>query len=116
MFQELKKSVYCCSSVASLVLNGDCCLPPCLVHCCRDKTPEEADMQKEVEELRVKLDGLKELTPGETDTINELAGELDDKEKALYKLQVRCLVWVCMWCGSSWRCAGCDGQGHSRCS
>ncbi len=45
-------------------------------------------MEKEVEQLRVRLEGLKELSPEETDTINELAGELDDKEKALYKLQV----------------------------
>jgi len=29
-------------------------------------------MQAEVEQLRVKLEGLKELTPGETDTISEL--------------------------------------------
>jgi hypothetical protein len=49
-------------------------------------------MEKEVEELRVRLEGLKELTPGETDTISELAGELDEKEKALYRLQVRWLV------------------------
>lgn len=45
-------------------------------------------MEKEVEELRVRLAGLKELSPGEEDTISELAQELDDKEKALYKLQV----------------------------
>jgi hypothetical protein len=50
-------------------------------------------MEKEVEELRVRLEGLKELTPGETDTISELAGELDEKEKALYRLQVGGLGW-----------------------
>jgi hypothetical protein len=55
----------------------------------RDPTPEEVEMQAEVEQLRVKLEGLKELTPGETDTISELQAELDDREKALYKLQVR---------------------------
>jgi hypothetical protein len=67
--------------------------------CCRDKTSEEADMEKEVEELRVRLEGLKELTPGETDTINELAGELDEKEKALYRLQVRALAaWAAAVC------------------
>jgi hypothetical protein len=72
--------------------------------CCRDKTSEEADMEKEVEELRVRLEGLKELTPGETDTINELAGELDEKEKALYRLQVR------------WSAAGVGVVGSCECS
>eukprot|EP00775_Hariotina_reticulata_P005461 gene5461-5695_t len=53
----------------------------------REPTPEETEMQAEVEQLQVKLEGLKELTPGETDTISELQAELDEREKALYKLQ-----------------------------
>lgn len=48
-----------------------------------------------MEALRVKLEGLKELEPGETDTLEQLAKELDDKEKALYRMQVgsRWLEW-----------------------
>jgi chromosome segregation ATPase len=74
-------------------------LPAC---CCRDKTTEEADMEKEVEDLRARLEGLKELTPGETDTISELAGELDEKEKTLYRLQVRWLAARLLSCWSCW--------------
>lgn len=65
----------------------------CCNRCFRDKIPEELDLEKEVEELRVKLEGLKELTPEETDTIDELAQELDDKEKALYRMQVGLGCW-----------------------
>ena len=54
----------------------------------RDKTSDEEALEGEVEALRVKLEGLKELEPGETDTLEQLAKELDDKEKALYRLQV----------------------------
>lgn len=64
-----------------------CCVLWCLL--CRDKAPEEESMEQEVEELRTRLEGMKELTPGETDTIADLAKELDEKETALYKLQVR---------------------------
>eukprot|EP00879_Flechtneria_rotunda_P001240 GHRR01001387.1.p1 GENE.GHRR01001387.1~~GHRR01001387.1.p1 ORF type:complete len:544 (+),score=208.12 GHRR01001387.1:96-1727(+) len=53
----------------------------------RDKTSEEEEMEKEVEELRVRLEGMREITPGETDTIEDLVVELDEREKALYKLQ-----------------------------
>lgn len=53
----------------------------------RDKTPEEEALEKEVEALRVQLEGMKELQAGETDTLDELAAELDEKEKSLYKLQ-----------------------------
>jgi len=53
----------------------------------RDKTSDEEALEGEVEALRVKLEGLKELEPGETDTLEQLAKELDDKEKALYRLQ-----------------------------
>lgn len=66
-------------------------------------------MEKEVEELRVKLEGLKELTPGETDTINELAGELNEKEKALYRLQVRWAGWGAGWLAGKWRSCMCRG-------
>lgn len=54
----------------------------------RDKTPEEEALEAEVEQLRIKLEGLKELEPGETDTLEQLAAELDEREKSLYKLQV----------------------------
>lgn len=59
--------------------------------CCdfRDKTADESELESEVEQLRKKLEGMKELTPGETDTIGDLEQELDEKEKALYKMQVR---------------------------
>ncbi len=62
---------------------------------CRDKAPEEAELEKEVEELRVKLEALKELEPGETDTLETMSADLDEKEKALYKLQVGGRVRPC---------------------
>jgi hypothetical protein len=40
-----------------------------------------------VEDLRKQLEGMKELQASETDTLDELAKELDEKEKSLYKLQ-----------------------------
>lgn len=54
----------------------------------RDKTPEEEDLEKEVEALRTQLEGMKELQSGEEDTLRELEADLDAKEKSLYKLQV----------------------------
>ncbi|GBF92139.1 hypothetical protein Rsub_04486 [Raphidocelis subcapitata] len=53
----------------------------------RDKTPEEEALEAEVEALRARLEGLKELQAGETDTLQEAEKELDEKEKGLYRLQ-----------------------------
>jgi hypothetical protein len=56
---------------------------------CRDATPEEVEMEAEVEGLRKQLEELTTATPDETDTISDLKKELDEKERALYTLQVR---------------------------
>lgn len=70
----------------------DMCTNPCVVCClllsCRDTTPEEQEMESEVEGLRKQLDELQTATPDETDTISDLKKELDEKERALYTLQV----------------------------
>jgi hypothetical protein len=55
----------------------------------RDATPEEQEMEAEVEGLRKQLEELQTATPDETDTIGDLKKELDEKERALYTLQVR---------------------------
>jgi hypothetical protein len=60
----------------------------CLPLPCRDATPEEQEMEAEVEGLRKQLDELQTATPDETDTISDLKKELDEKERALYTLQV----------------------------
>lgn len=46
-------------------------------------------MEAEVEGLRKQLEELQTATPDETDTIGDLKKELDEKERALYTLQVR---------------------------
>jgi hypothetical protein len=70
----------------------------------RDTTPEEDEAIKEVEALRKGLEELTTSSPDETDTIADAKKELDEKERALYTLQVRrvCGVsegCVCMWVG-----------------
>lgn len=66
------------------------CLPACPpVVPARDPTPEEQEMEAEVEGLRKQLEELQTATPDETDTISDLKKELDEKERALYTLQVR---------------------------
>ena len=64
-------------------------LPVCPLAPCRDATPEEQEMEAEVEGLRKQLEELQTATPDETDTIGDLKKELDEKERALYTLQVR---------------------------
>lgn len=54
----------------------------------RDATPEEQEMEAEVEALRKQLDELQTANPDETDTISDIKKELDEKERALYTLQV----------------------------
>ena len=45
-------------------------------------------MEAEVEGLRKQLEELQTATPDETDTISDIKKELDEKERALYTLQV----------------------------
>jgi hypothetical protein len=52
-------------------------------------------MEAEVEGLRKQLDELQTATPDETDTISDLKKELDEKERALYTLQVGWWVGCC---------------------
>lgn len=52
-------------------------------------------MEAEVEGLRKQLDELTTATPDEADTISDLKKELDEKERALYTLQVGARPWRC---------------------
>lgn len=52
-------------------------------------------MEAEVEGLRKQLEELTTATPDEADTISDLKKELDEKERALYTLQVGSGVAVC---------------------
>jgi hypothetical protein len=45
-------------------------------------------MEAEVEAMRKQLEELQTATPDETDTISDLKKDLDEKERALYTLQV----------------------------
>jgi hypothetical protein len=61
-------------------------------------------MEKEVEGLRSQLEALTAASPDETDTISDMKKELDEKERALYTLQVSACaggcggVLICLWC------------------
>lgn len=82
-------SVFVCWSVP-LRSHSPPCLPARLiVFSHRDATPEEQEMEAEVEALRKQLEELQTATPDETDTISDIKKELDEKERALYTLQVR---------------------------
>ena len=65
----------------------------------REETGEEKALQAEVAELKAKLEELKASSP-ESEELGSLSGQVDDKERALYKLQVR---------------QGCRSSGSSSC-
>lgn len=50
-------------------------------------------MEGEVASLRKQLEELQTTSPDEADTISDVKKELDEKERALYTLQVGCLFW-----------------------
>jgi hypothetical protein len=56
-------------------------------------------MEAEVEAMRKQLEELQTATPDETDTISDLKKELDEKERALYTLQVGCADTDCFFVG-----------------
>lgn len=68
-------------------------------------------MEAEVEAMRKQLEELQTATPDETDTISDLKKELDEKERALYTLQVGRADRDCMIEGSQGM-GGVHGCGH----